>query len=111
MRARRVIGERLRDGPMTVSTISVLETATAVRRGRLTLAVPLDRWLSDLRALPALRFEPMSVEIAQRAGAFENTSPGDPVDRIIVATADVLGARLVTADERLRGTPGVPTVW
>lgn len=110
-RSRRVIGERLRDGPMTVSTISVFEIATAVRRGRLTLSVPLDQWLSDLRALSELRFEPMSVEIAQRAGAFEATLPGDPADRIILATADVVGARLVTADERLRGTPGVPTVW
>jgi PIN domain nuclease of toxin-antitoxin system len=36
---------------------------------------------------------------------------GDPADRIIAATARSLGARLVTADERLRGLPDVVTVW
>jgi len=36
---------------------------------------------------------------------------GDPADRIIAATARTLGARLVTADERLRGLPDVVALW
>lgn len=111
VRAKRALDEALRGGPAIVSTISVLEIATAVRRGRLVLAPALDQWLADLCALPELRFEPVSVEIAQLAGGFDDATPGDPADRIIVATARALGANLLTADEALRASPQVPAVW
>jgi PIN domain nuclease of toxin-antitoxin system len=110
-RAKRAIEQSLRQGPAIASAISVLEIATAVRRGRLVLELPLDEWLDDLRALPDLRFEPVSVEIARLAGGFADTAPGDPADRIIVATAQTLRAKLVTADTRLQESPHVAAVW
>jgi PIN domain nuclease of toxin-antitoxin system len=110
-RARRAIQSETRRGPVSASAISVFEIATAVRRGRLDLAVPLEQWLADLRLLPELRFEPVSADIAHLAGAFEEAMPGDPADRIIVATAVKLQARLVTADDRLHLTRKVETVW
>lgn len=108
--AKRAIDQRLRHGPVIASAITVLEIATAVRRGRLELGGPLDQWLADLLALPELRFEPVSVEIARLAGAFDDPTPGDPADRIILATAQTLRARLVSADDRLRASP-VAVVW
>ena len=110
-RAKRAIDQRLRRGPVIASAITVLEIATAVRRGRLELGSPLDQWLADLLALPELRFAPVSVEIARLAGGFEDPAPGDPADRVILATAQTLRARLVTADERLQATPLVAFVW
>ena len=91
--------------------MSVLEIATAVRRGRLDLGRPVERWLDDLRAMPELRFEPMSAGIALAAGALPDSMPGDPIDRIIVATAVALEARLVTADAKLRRSPHVESIW
>ena len=111
VRAKRAINRSLRRTPAIVSTISVLEVATAVRRGRLEFRSPLDQWLADLRTLPELQFQPVSVEIAALAGSFDEAKPGDPADRIIVATALTLRAKLVTADERLRASPRVSTVW
>jgi len=111
VRAKRAIDQGLRRSPAIASTISVLEIVTAVRRGRLELGSPLDQWLADLRALPELQFQPVSGEIAELAGSFDDATPGDPADRIIVATALTLRAKLVTADERLRGSPRVLTVW
>jgi PIN domain nuclease of toxin-antitoxin system len=111
MRAKRAIARQLRQGPVIASAITVLEIATAVRRGRLELGSTLEQWLADLLALPELRFEPVSVEIARLAGSYEDTIPGDPADRIILATAQAAGAGLVTADERLRQSPHVAAVW
>jgi len=89
----------------------VLEIATAVRRGRLALGVPLDPWLADLYALPELQFVPVSAAIAQLAGGFDDSMPSDPADRIIAATALTLGANIVTADGRLHDCPHVSTLW
>jgi PIN domain nuclease of toxin-antitoxin system len=110
-RAKRAIDRQLPQGTVIVSTITVLEIATAVRRGRLELGASLDQWLADLLALPELRFESVSAEIARLAGSYDDTLPGDPADRIILATAQTVGAALVTADERLRQSPNVTTVW
>jgi PIN domain nuclease of toxin-antitoxin system len=38
-------------------------------------------------------------------------APADPADQLIVATAMVHGAPLVTRDERIRGFGGVTTLW
>lgn len=110
-RAGRAIDRSLRRGGVVASTITVLEIATAVRRGRLELVSPLDQWLSDLRALPEVLFEPVSVEIARLAGSFEDSTPGDPADRIIVATAQALRTKLVTSDERLRESQHGLAFW
>ena len=109
--ALRAIKAAAKGGGVFASAISVMEIATAVRRGRLTLRVPFEQWLADLRSLPELRFEPVTAEIAALAGSFDGAMHGDPADRIIAATARTLGARLVTADERLRGLPEMVALW
>jgi PIN domain nuclease of toxin-antitoxin system len=93
------------------STISVFEIATAVRRGRIALACPLDQWLSDLAQLPELRFEPVGFGIARRASTLPDSAPGDAADRIIAATALELRGKLVTADKRLAAIAGLEVVW
>lgn len=110
-KARRALNEALRHGPARVSAISAMEITGAVRRGRLALGVPASQWLAKVRELPDLLIEPVSAEIAEIAGAFDDPVPGDPGDRIILATARALGCGLVTADARLRQAGVVQTVW
>ncbi|MBI4756304.1 MAG: type II toxin-antitoxin system VapC family toxin [Betaproteobacteria bacterium] len=109
--AKRAIQKHSRHGEIAVSTISVLEIATAVRRGRLQFSVPIAQWLADMRCIPELRLEPVSADIAALAGSLPEPMHGDPADRIIAASATVLGAALVTADDRLRSIPGIRTIW
>ena len=109
--AKRAIKRAASASQVVASTISLLEITTAVRRGRMEFAQSLDRWLEDVRLLPELRFEPVSFEIAHRAGSFGDEMHGDPADRIIAATAMVLKVSLVTTDEKLRKIPALSTVW
>ena len=110
-RARRAIDGALRRGQVIASAISIFEIATAVRRGRLELGLPLDQWLADMVVLPELHIEPLSAAIAQAAGQLGDPFPGDPADRLIAATALSLKAKVVTADERLRRSPAIAAVW
>ena len=110
-RAKRAIGSALREGAVAASAISLFEIATAIRRRRLVIEAPAERWLADLRMLPELHFEPVSPGIAELAGSFDEAFPGDPADRIIAATAIALGLTLVTADARLRRASRVQAVW
>lgn len=91
--------------------MSIFEISTLVRRGRLELGVDSDQWFGALRSLPELAIEPISAEIAWLAGAFDAALPGDPADRIIAATAQVLHAKLITADDKLRSAFAIDTIW
>ena len=110
-RAKRAIGTALRTGPVSASTISLFEIATAIRRGRLVVATPAEQWLADLRKLPELHLEPISAGIAEVAASMADPFPRDPADRLIAATAIVLGMKLVTADAELRRSPRVQALW
>jgi PIN domain nuclease of toxin-antitoxin system len=110
-RSRAALRRASAERPMLVSVASVLEIATLVRRGRLELASPLTQWLRDVARLPEIRFVPINVEIAGRAGSLGEETAGDPMDRVIVATALLSDGVLVTADRHLRAVPGLRVVW
>jgi PIN domain nuclease of toxin-antitoxin system len=109
--ARRTLQREASRGRLVASSATVLEIATLLRRGRLSLATGLDQWLADLSALPELRIEPVSGEIARLAGSFGEEMQGDPIDRLIVATALQLQVPLVTADTRMHALPCLRAVW
>jgi len=48
-RAKRAIGSALREGAVAASAISLFEIAIAIRRRRLVIDAPAERWLADLR--------------------------------------------------------------
>jgi PIN domain nuclease of toxin-antitoxin system len=110
-RAKRAIEASSIVNEVVISAMTVFEIATLLRRGRLEFSVPPEVWFTALRALPELSIEPFSAEIAWVAGTFDGALSGDPADRAIVATAQLLGIALITADERLRATQAVPTIW
>jgi PIN domain nuclease of toxin-antitoxin system len=64
-----------------------------------------------VRKLPEYRLEPLTDDIAERAGQFGDTFPGDPADRLIAATALLRAVPLVTYDEKLREIEFLPTIW
>lgn len=81
-------------------------------RGRISLDREVGRWVRQALAEP--RVEPLapSAEVAVVAGLLDARSfPGDPVDRLIYATARAHGATLLTRDEAIRAFDGQSTLW
>jgi PIN domain nuclease of toxin-antitoxin system len=110
-KARDAVRAAARRRELVASATSIFEIVTASRRGRLELRLPVAEWIASLRQLPELSLHPITDTIAEIAGGFDDAVPGDPADRLITATALSLGSPLVTADERLRGTSVVKTIW
>ncbi|MCR4307466.1 MAG: PIN domain-containing protein, partial [Candidatus Berkelbacteria bacterium] len=50
-------------------------------------------------------------EIAELSVNFESELNNDPADRLIAATSILANAPIVTADENLRGTSFLTTIW
>ena len=96
---------------LLVSSVSFFEITTLERRGRLRFNMPAAAWLANVRRLPEYQLEPLTDDIAERAGQFGDAFPGDPVDRMIAATDPVLNASLVTHDDRLREIQFLQTIW
>ena len=97
-------------GALFLSEISFWEIAMLVEAGKLTLREPLDEWLERAAAAPAVQRIGITPTIAREVASLSTTRNWDPADRIIVATARVLGARLVTSDSRIIDSKLVPTI-
>lgn len=110
-KARQVLEQHGKRNELLISSISIFEIVTLERRGRLRFTVSASEWLGQVRRLPEFRIEPLTDDIAERAGQFGDVFPGDPADRLIAATALVRGIPLVTHDERLQGIEHLKTVW
>ena len=87
--------------PLLVSDISLWEVATLHSLGRIRLTIPLREWLEKATAPPLVRRQGISPAIAEAVAALPDSFHRDPADRILVATARVLGATLLTRDRRI----------
>lgn len=109
--ARQVIDDAVRRRELFISTISAWEVAMLVEKERLSLALDARDWISRSEALPFVTFVPLSTAIAVESVRLPGFPHADPADRIIVATALSLGARLVTKDEKLLQYSPARAVW
>ena len=94
---------------LAISDITLLELATLFSKGRIKLDISLESFLREV--------EKRFVVLPIRAGAcvkalqLPPAYPNDPADRVIGATALVEGLTLLTADEKIRKSGMVRTVW
>jgi PIN domain nuclease of toxin-antitoxin system len=94
---------------LAVSDITLLEIAAIENKGRIKLNVSLEAFLAEVES----RFivMPMTGRICAGALALPATYPKDPADRVIGATALVEGIPLITADDGIRRSKVLNTIW
>lgn len=90
-----------REGNLRISVISIWELAMLEKRGRLALPMNVRTWVEQALSKPGIAVAPLTPEIAIESVHLPGEIHGDPADRMLVATARVLGARLVTKDAQL----------
>jgi PIN domain nuclease of toxin-antitoxin system len=91
-------------GDLAISANSFWEVALLVRKGRLRLEQSLVVWRRDLLERGVVEL-PLGGATCIAAAELENFH-ADPADRLIVASAQEIGATLPTADEKILGWPG-----
>jgi PIN domain nuclease of toxin-antitoxin system len=94
---------------LAVSAITLWELALLLSRGRIQGHGTIEESIRILVEGVAVR--PITREIATLATMFPQDYPGDPVDRLIGATARAEGWTLITRDENIRRSPLLRTVW
>ncbi len=107
---RRLVDAAGPSDPVLVSDISLWEIATLVNLNRLELDRPLRDWLERAVAPPLVRRVGISPAVAAAVAGLPGTFQWDPADRIIVASALVMGAAVLTNDGRIRDARIVKTV-
>lgn len=109
--AREAIGRARKHDGLVVSIMSAWEIAKLVQKRKLAFAITCRDWIASAVTFPGVTLHPLTPEICVESTELPGAFHGDPADQLIVATARVLGAPVVTADRKIRGYAHVPTLW
>lgn len=104
--------DRLREhaGGLFVSAISAFEIGIKHRKGHLSLPLEPEPWFEEALDFHGLAEIPVSGSIAARSTMLPALH-SDPCDRILVATAQLLGLLVLTPDALIRSYPDTVTDW
>jgi PIN domain nuclease of toxin-antitoxin system len=98
---RSIVDGASEQSPLLVSDITLWEIATLMNLRRLRLHLPLRDWLEAAVAPPLVRRIAISPAVAAETASLPASFHGDPADRMIVASARIVGATLLTQDRRI----------
>jgi PIN domain nuclease of toxin-antitoxin system len=94
---------------LAVSSMTLLELARLASQKRIQLTPNLEAFLREVERRFAVL--PITGRICVQAFEFPASYPKDPAERVIGATALIEGLSLVTADQAIRQSKAVPTIW
>jgi PIN domain nuclease of toxin-antitoxin system len=98
---RKIIAQARGGASLLVSEISMWEIANLVELRRVRLSIGLSTWLQRATAAPLVERVGITPEIAAEVAVLPASFHRDPADRLLVATARVMGVTLVTDDSRI----------
>ena len=94
-----------------LSAISVWEFSKLVQLGRLKINCDGPKWISTALNLPGLKLLDLTPEIAWQSNNLPGTIHRDPADQIIIASARLLDAPVVTKDKLIDEYKFVRSIW
>ena len=108
-KAREAIREARQTTGIAVASITLWELAWLAEHRRVLVASSVEAFVRE--SISRVVVMPMTPEIVALAFRLPETYPKDPADRLIASTAMVDGRVLITADERIRQSKVVQTIW
>jgi PIN domain nuclease of toxin-antitoxin system len=99
--AREAIDRATEAGSLMISVISLWELGMLEAKGRVRLRLPCTEWVDRALGAPGLTLAPLTAQIAIESTRLPGSFHGDPADRIIIATARMMDARLLTRDRKI----------
>jgi PIN domain nuclease of toxin-antitoxin system len=100
---------RKQGGGLAISDMTLFELTHLAARRRIRVDISVESFLEEVES--RLVIKPVNAHIAALSVQLPDTYPNDPMDRLIGATALVEGLALVTADEHIRRSKVVTTIW
>ncbi|MBI2340069.1 MAG: type II toxin-antitoxin system VapC family toxin [Deltaproteobacteria bacterium] len=107
----REIANHEKTNSIHLSAVSVWEVSLLVRKKKIDLQRNLDEWTQRLENLSFVKIIPVDHWIFLRSTELPSFPNKDPADRIIVATAQKLGAMLISKDDKILNYPHVKSFW
>ena len=101
----------LNERSLIICDISIWEIAMLIKRKRLVLDDTAAGFINLLLQSRNYFIQEITPEIAELSVNFGSEINNDPADRLIAATSILGNAPIVTADQNLRNTTMVETIW
>lgn len=97
----KLIKQFSKKNPILISAISVWEIAQLQKSGRITLKQPTELWVDEALNTPGVQLAPLTPDILCESVDLPGEFHKDPADRMIVATARIIKAALLTRDKKI----------
>ena len=110
-KARKSVAAAATQRAIYISAISAWEIMLLVSKGRLEFSMDAQDWLARCEALPYFHFVPIDNAIATRSVRLPAPFHKDPADRMIVATAVMLGMPVISSDTKILKYSHVKSIW
>ncbi|MCE7028185.1 type II toxin-antitoxin system VapC family toxin [Jiella avicenniae] len=100
--AENAIEEARRSGNgIRVSVMTAWELGMLVAKGRLPASMPADRWFEEFVRVAGVTVEAVTPTILVAASFLPGSVHGDPMDRILIASARERGLTVLTRDRAI----------
>lgn len=110
-KAAKAISAANNSGGIIFCEISLWEIAMLMHKGRLSIDIGYTQFIQLILESNKYVFRGITPEIAWLSADLLPDNNKDPADRIIAATSIIENANLVSADNELRKSKKVSTIW
>ena len=93
------INDAVKLSGIKIPAISVWEVSMLVKKGRIVLSENTMEWINNALTAPGVSLYPLTPAVSYESTVLPGNFHGDPADRMIVATARILNAHLLTFDK------------